>query len=698
MFNIEKENVSTKYLIILLLVAYLFSLGIRMIWVYQFWGVEDFYWNDQLMINTNDGYIWATSALNELTGDFENNSRIKSMYSYGVVFFTYIAVKILPFSIDSIILYMPAVISSLVVVPMILIARVYNLTIFGFFSALIGSIAWSYYNRTMVGYYDTDMFSAMAPMLILYFLIKTVEKENLQNALYASLTILIYPFLYDSGLSIVYAMGIIYMIYMVTFHRKESFTYQSIVLISLALFGMPIYIKFLLIGVTYLIFSKKEFPLKTLVIMSSLAVLVFMISGNVFSIIWAKIASYGVRAGESEGLKFFQVAQTVREAGKIPFETMANRISGSTIGVIASLIGYILLVIKYRPFILALPLIGIGVFSLFGGLRFTVYAVPIAAMGAVFLFYVIGSYIQNRIAKYSLITLLTLAMLYPNIQHIIGYKVPTVFSKSEVDVLDKLKEISSSKDYTLAWWDYGYPIWYYSNTNTLIDGGKHSNDNFIISQILNTTSQTQAANLSRLAVETYVSSEYKIVADEIFNNRQENQIDPNILLDELKSKSYKLPEKTRDVFLFLPYKMLNILPTVSLFSNLDLTTAEKKKRPLFFLSRNFKESKNGINLGSGVYLHDKKGQIQIGKQFVNINNFVVTMYDKQGVLKKQVQTLDRNSSINVIYMKNYNTFLVLDNNMYNSTYIQMFVLENFDKSLFEASILTPYAKVYKLKI
>ena len=698
MFNIEKENVSTKYLIILLLVAYLFSLGIRMIWVYQFWGVEDFYWNDQLMINTNDGYIWATSALNELTGDFENNSRIKSMYSYGVVFFTYIAVKILPFSIDSIILYMPAIISSLVVVPMILIARVYNLTIFGFFSALIGSIAWSYYNRTMVGYYDTDMFSAMAPMLILYFLIKTVEKENLQNALYASLTILIYPFLYDSGLSIVYAMGIIYMVYMVTFHRKESFTYQSIVLISLALFGMPIYIKFLLIVVTYLIFSKKEFPLKTLVIMSSLAVLVFMISGNVFSIIWAKIASYGVRAGESEGLKFFQVAQTVREAGKIPFETMANRISGSTIGVIASLIGYILLVIKYRPFILALPLIGIGVFSLFGGLRFTVYAVPIAAMGAVFLFYVIGSYIQNRIAKYSLITLLTLAMLYPNIQHIIGYKVPTVFSKSEVDVLDKLKEISSSKDYTLAWWDYGYPIWYYSNTNTLIDGGKHSNDNFIISQILNTTSQTQAANLSRLAVETYVSSEYKIVADEIFNNRQENQIDPNILLDELKSKSYKLPEKTRDVFLFLPYKMLNILPTVSLFSNLDLTTAEKKKRPLFFLSRNFKESKNGINLGSGVYLHDKKGQIQIGKQFVNINNFVVTMYDKQGVLKKQVQTLDRNSSINIIYMKNYNTFLVLDNNMYNSTYIQMFVLENFDKSLFEASILTPYAKVYKLKI
>ena len=698
MFNIEKENISTKYLILLLSIAYLFSLGIRMIWVYQFTGFEEFYWNNQLMINTNDGYIWASSVLNELTNDFENNSRIKSMYSYGVIFFTYIAVKILPFSIDSIILYMPAVISSLVVIPMILIARIYNLTIFGFFSALIGSIAWSYYNRTMVGYYDTDMFSAMAPMLILYFLIKTIEKENLQNALYASLTILIYPFLYDSGLSIVYAMGIIYMVYMVIFHRNESFTYQSIILLSLALFGMPMYVKLVLIGVAYLIFIKKELPLKNLMLIAGLSVLIFMISGNVFNIIWAKIASYGIRAEESEGLKFFQVAQTVREAGKIPFETMANRISGSTIGVLASLLGYILLVIKHRPFILALPLIGIGVFSLFGGLRFTVYAVPIAAMGAVFLFYVISSYTQKRSIKYSLISVLTLAMLYPNIQHIITYKVPTVFSKSEVNVLNMLKEISNTKDYTLAWWDYGYPIWYYSNTNTLIDGGKHKHDNFVISQILNTSSQTQAANLSRLAIETYVSSGYKIVADEIFNNKQENQINPNILLDELKNKNYKLPEKTRDIFLFLPYKMLNILPTVSLFSNLDLTTGEKKKRPFFFLSRNFKESKDGVNLGSGVYLHDKKGQIQIGKQFVNINNFVVTLYDKQGILKKQVQTLDRNSSINVIYMKNYNTILVLDNNVYNSTYIQMFVLENFDKGLFEAVILSPHAKVYKLKI
>lgn len=698
MFDINKENVSTKYMLLLMSVAYIFSIAMRMIWVNQFSGYDEFYWNTQLMINTNDGYIWASSALNEITGQFENNSRVVDMYKYGTVFFTYIAVKILPFSLDTIILFMPAVISSLVVIPIILLARLYNLTIFGFLAALIGSIAWSYYNRTMVGYYDTDMFSAMAPMFILYFLIRTIERESLNNALFAALSILVYPFLYDAGLSIVYAIGLLYMVYMVVFHRYENFTYQSIILISIALMGIPWMIKIVLIFALYFIFLKKDFKLKILVITSAVALVVFLISGNVFNLVWAKIAVYTIRGSDTEGLKFFQVAQTVREAGKIPFDTMANRISGSTYGVITALLGYILLVIKHRPFILALPLIGIGVFSLWGGLRFTVYAVPVAAMSSVYLFYVLASFLQNKIAKYVLIVGLTGLILYPNITHIIGYKVPTVFTKTEVTVLDKLKSISNPQDYTIAWWDYGYPIWYYSNTNTLIDGGKHNHDNFIVSKILTTTSQTQAANLSRLAVETYVQSDYKIVADTIFKNNKEDQLDPNILLDELSLSDFKLPKKTRDIYLYLPHKMINILPTVDVFSSINLETGENGKRALFYKTNRFKDTGEKILLGQGVEFYKKSGKIKLGKQTIKINQLIVTEYDKKGKLRVNRQLVDFSSKISLVFMKNYNQFLVLDNRMLNSTYIKMFVLEEYDKSLFEQVIATPQSKVYKLKI
>ena len=694
LFELEEEHVSQKYFLLLIVIAYAFSIAIRMIWVAQFGDYESFHWNNQLMINTNDGYYFASWVQAIIDGSHQFNPRVEdNLLKYAVVAVTVFAVK-LGFSIDSAILYMPAIISSLVVIPILLIARLYKLTLLGFFAALLGSIAWSYYNRTMVGYYDTDMFSAMAPMFIIYFLVKLIEQNSMKNLLFAAAMLAIYPFLYDQGLAVVYAMGIITMLYMLLFHREDSFTYKSIILLSIALMPFAILLKVALFVMAFGLFIKVEIDKKILMILALLSFFSFLFLGNVFGLILAKIAGYTLRGTESEGLHFFGVNQTVREAGRIPFETMANRISGSTFGLIAAFVGYILLLIKHRSFIVSLPLIGIGIFSLWGGLRFTVYAVPVAAMGAIYLAYIVTNVIEKKAIRYGAIVVMSGLFIYPNITHIIEYRVPTVFMKNEVAILDKLKNLSSPKDYTIAWWDYGYPLWYYSNTNTLIDGGKHNNDNFIVSQILTTTSQRQAANLARLSVERYVSSDYKIVADTIFSEQR----DPNLLLDELLLSDYALPEKTRDIYLYLPFRMLSLLPTIKLFSNIDLTTGEKITKPFFFQSSRYKQTKEGINLGSGIILEPNSGRVKLGTSYLNINQFVVTSYDSAGKLHKQVQSIDRNANLNVIYMKNYNTFLLLDREMFASTFVQMFVLENYDKSLFEPVILDAQVKIFKLKL
>jgi len=236
--KVSFNQVTTKQMLGLMLLAYMFSFAVRMIWVWQFKDDPNFYWNDQLMINTNDGYFFASGAQEALSGLHTENPRVFGIWDYGLIFFTTLFAKITPFSLETIILYMPAVISSLVVVPIILIARLYGESLWGFFAALLGSIAWSYYNRTMIGYYDTDMFSAMAPMFILFFLMKSTIDFNLRSALYAAIAIVIYPFLYDQGLAIVYAMGMIYGVYMVWFHKDEKTTYASLILIFLAL--MPL--------------------------------------------------------------------------------------------------------------------------------------------------------------------------------------------------------------------------------------------------------------------------------------------------------------------------------------------------------------------------------------------------------------------------------------------------------------------------
>jgi dolichyl-diphosphooligosaccharide--protein glycosyltransferase/undecaprenyl-diphosphooligosaccharide--protein glycosyltransferase len=555
----------------------------------------------------------------------------------------------------------------------------------------------------MTGYYDTDMFSAMAPMFILYFLIKSTLDFRLKTALYGAIAIAIYPFLYDSGLSIVYAIGIIYAIYMVVSHPKENMAYLSLILVFVSLLPLPLvspfqYItKIIILIVLYNILLRVTIEQKKLFFITAGLFFAFLIFGNVLGLIFTKILNYIATGTKVEGLHFYSVAQTVREAGQIPFSTFANRISGSIPGLLIAVLGYGFLVWKHRAFILALPLVGIGVFALFGGLRFTVYAVPVAAMSAVYLFFVIGEYIKESKLRYGFIVLATAAMIYPNITHIIAYKVPTVFNKAEVEDLAKLDKLAMHKDYTLTWWDYGYPIWYYSNTNTLIDGGKHNNDNFIISKIMQTPSPVLAANFSRLAVETYVDSNYSVVADTLFKNGKKDQIDPNLLLSELEDNTYKLPPKTRDIYLYLPYRMLNIFPTVAVFGNLDLNSGKEERKIVFYPTQAISNKNGVLKFRNGLVFDANKGQLFFGKNVQSVRQFVVTQNKKSGKIALQAQNYDPSGRYSIVYMKSYGRFVVMDNQTFHSMYIQMFMLGRYDKNLFELVVSSPYSRIYKLK-
>jgi len=713
---LEKDIFEKKVGLVLLLmmVAYLFSIAIRMIWVYQFDGNPSFMWNGELMINTNDGYAFANAARDLLTGISPEDGVKKAVhhYSIGLVYLTYALAKWTPFSLETVILYLPAVISSLMVIPVILTARLMGQTFLGFFAALLGSIAWSYYNRTMVGYYDTDMFSVLLQFSIFYTMLQVIYHKNISSVLLTAFLIFIYPLFYPQGMTIVFAMFVVMVVYLGLEYKniiKKDETddfkegaisfYGSIILLSISLMlSLSLGIRVALFAIATVVLLKGKLSHKQMMVGAGLLFIGFLIFSNVFGSIIGRVFGFLDRGVESEGLHFYQVIQTVREAGSIPFSTMANRISGSQIGVIFSLIGYIMLVIRHKPFILALPMIGVGILSLWAGLRFTVYAVPIAALSAIYFFWTISMFISTKRGfRYFIVGIATAMMLYPNITHIIGYKVPTVLNKTEVSDLVKLKKIASPKDYTIAWWDYGYPIWFYSDTNTLIDGGKHTNDNFIVSKILLTSSQELAATLSRVSIESYVESNYTKVTDTLFKNNKQNQIDPNFILTELESGSYPLPPKSRDIFLYLPYRMMNILSTVAIFGNIDLRTG-KEERKVVFYPTNAVNNKNGIiRFRNGIVFDSVKGEIQIGSERGLVRNSIITQNIANGKMLSQSQHYHMDGKYVVIYMKSYGRFIVMDIEIFNSTYVQMFILGKYDKNLFELVVSSAYTKIYKLK-
>ncbi len=591
-------------------------------------------------------------------------------------------------------------------------------TILGFFAALIGSIAWSYYNRTMVGYYDSDMFALFLQFSIFYTFLYIAYEKDLRGILFASLIIIIYPYFYPQGISITFAMFIMLVLYLIMeykgviktketkdFKENAISLYGSIILLSIVLMvTLPVWGRVLLFVIALTLLLKGNLKEKRFIYLALVLFVGFLYFGNILGIILPKLMGYINRGVETEGLHFYQVTQTIREAGAIPMSTIANRISGSSIGLLLSCAGFIFLVLKHKPFIIALPLIGVGLFSYVGGLRFTVYAVPIAALSAVYLFWFVGTSFKDVRVKYALVIFGTIAMLYPNIQHIIGYKVPTVLNNTEVQDLVKLNKISSREDYTLSWWDYGFPIWYYSDTSTLIDGGKHHHDNFIISKIMQTTSSELAANLSRLSVEEYVDSNYSVVADVLFKNRKENlenkvaQVDPNLLLMELEDPNYKLPPKTRDIYLYLPYRMLRIFPTVMVFGNLDLKTGKKLRNIAFYPTRAVKQDKSMLSFANGITFDLKQGKLLIGKKKENVKNFIIVQNNKKGDIGLQSQFYHADGSLAVVFLKSYGLFVIMDIETFNSTYVQMFMLGKYDKDLFELVVSSPYSKIYRLKI
>ena len=181
--------------------------------------------------------------------------------------------------------------------------------------------------------------------------------------------------------------------------------------------------------------------------------------------------------------------------------------------------------VRHKEMLLALPMIGLG-FLAYGipglvpsaGLRFTIYVVPIMALSLAFflvesLRFLTAQYLKDRaktVGYYISLGLVTIAILYPNIKHIYEYKVPTVFTNKEVVILDKLKSIADREDYVVTWRDYGYPIRYYSDVKTLIDGGKHGGGsvNYPVSFTL-TEHQDIAAKMARLDVE-YTEKRFQI--------------------------------------------------------------------------------------------------------------------------------------------------------------------------------------------
>ncbi|EAI9011696.1 peptide-binding protein [Campylobacter coli] len=704
----------TFILLAFIILAYVFSVLCRFYWI--FWASEfnEYFFNNELMIISNDGYAFAEGARDMIAGFHQPNDL--SYYGSSLSTLTYWFYKITPFSLESIFIYISTFLSSLVVIPLILIANEYKCPLMGFVAALLASIANSYYNRTMSGYYDTDMLVIVLAMMIVFFMIRLILKKDLLSLITLPLFVGIYLWWYPSSYTLNVALLGLFFIYTLVFHIKEKTIYMAIILASITLSNIAWFYQNAIIVILFSLFvlQNKRFSFALLGILG-LATLVFLIlSGGIDPILY-QLKFYIFRSDESanlaQGFMYFNVNQTIQEVESIDLSIFMQRISGSELVFFVSLIGFIFLVRKHKSMILALPMLALGFLALKSGLRFTIYAVPVLALGFGFLMSLLQERKQKNNNTYWWanigVFIFTFLSLIPMFYHINNYKAPTVFSQNEATKLDELKKIAQREDYVVTWWDYGYPIRYYSDVKTLADGGKHlGKDNFFPSFVLS-KDQVAAANMARLSVEYTEKSFYAPLNDILKNDllqammKDYNQNNVDLFLASLSKPDFKInTPKTRDVYIYMPARMSLIFSTVASFSFVDLETGEINK-PFTFSAAYPLDVKNGeIYLSNGIALSDDFRSFKINNSTISVNSIIEINSIKQGEYK--ITPIDDMAQFYIFYLKDstipYAQFILMDKTMFNSAYVQMFFLGNYDKNLYDLVINARDAKVFKLKI
>lgn len=714
--ELEKETFTWKQFILVFFLLYLLALGARLAWLNNIENAGFFDWGKEHTISNIDGYYYADGARSILAGEeityVDGRSPMNSSLSKLTAYLTWI----LPIELETALFYMPVFIGSLMVLPLMLIGRALGSVKFGVISAIVAVISMGYVQRTKLGWFDTDMLNYTIPIFTSYFIIAGMIKRNYSNMIAAAISMLVYEWWYHQAYSLNMALAGFFLLYTLIFDRKSGYNYKLFSLMLLPLLQIPFLYKVLLL----ILLSAGFVSLKARInkylpfIIAALAVVFFVTGG--YKPTWSMIQRLFIRASVSpqkEGfnLNFLEVFGTVSEVQKMSFNHLKLAISGSGYIFWISLAGYLLLLFRYRVMIVTFPILLLGLSSIMTGKRFSIYAVPVCAMGFTYLLLVLTNILNRKYfikykwgsyLKFSVIFIFLATAQYPNILHAVNYRFPPRITRDEINVLSKLGNISEKKDYAVSWWDYGYPIMYFSKVNVIGNGGNNDGDvNFGPSYIF-LKDQKSAAKMARIDVE--FTEEVRQSDDKLSSvakaMKHYGYNDSNEYLKDLEHNRLELPKKTRDIYLYLPYRIIKrrIFPSIMKFSSIDLMTGERKPLPFFYQARIYKIEPDAILLGPGFKVDLKSGTMYRGNKERQLNSIITIAYNKDFEIREKIKTYDTSSRLYLLYLKSYKEIFILDEKVLNSLYFQLFAFENYDRDLFELIEANPFAKVYKLKI
>ncbi len=696
--QLPEDSSSTKKVLIYLFTAYFFAVATRAALYFQTADISAFWLNGQpLPIWSPDAGLYGYYAKQILGG---HTYPFVSEYMPGYVIAG--VVKLSGFSIDSIMFWLPAVLSSLIVLPVLMAAHAYRQDTLGLIAALLAATSANFYTRSHLGYMDTDVLNVFFPWMAIAYWIYALKHNSIFYAVLAAIMLGLFRLWYHSSDAIIFGLFFGLLVTGILFFRKQNVAYQTIILAAPMLLPIPFWASLSSVIATGFLFGFLE---KRLAITPKHYLFLLLAAAVAIPFI-INLTSYIERAQDyfsksdmlaiatSHGVFHFQDSlSSVIEAKGAPIWQVSPVFKGLLAYIFPAIIGFFLLAAAYRAFAIAAVLLILGFLSPIVGIRFTIYATPALALGFAYLLILLMHhfFIQQRIRQLftAAVSMAALLLMGMNIALFNPHLQPFYFHKNEVKALEDFSMQADNNDLILSWWDYGWPIWYYTGKNiTLVDNGLNHSDTFYVGNMLLSSNPTFVAHSAAYARKIRNSGVKEVIP---YIARHGDVFEQFKLL----SNPQNSVEAPGNSYILLHRDMLAVLPTIAATADRDPRSGNPTRHRQFYLSELQKpyDGKDPI-LHGDTFTLDLRSGIITGSNGASSRVSGVAV-SENGKLTA-AQRFDANAPMYLI-IYNRTKALYMDKSVFNSFLIQALVLGVYNKTYFEPVAETGIMKLFKVR-
>ena len=678
-----------KSVFIYIVLAYFFALISRFLLFFLAKTHPEFMYNSHVIaLWTADAGLYGSYAKQLLSGQ---HLVLNSETAPG--FLIYWVVRLTHLDIETVMFTLPAFLASLIVVPIILILNEFKKPKAGFWAALAASIGMNYYFRTHMGYTDTDILNFVFFFFILWALIALVVRGVVWYGVVAAIFGALFMLWYHSAKPLLFGLWAFFVLYLLIFNRKNVPALLGGVLLLIPLLPISFGIQVAAIMVFGVIFwiLQRQWQIDYRYLLGLF--LVVTIAGGVYGYKHGaldramhyihKAQEYQFKDKSHRKIELSTTLKTVAEARAITPNQLFTYSAGNVVIFFLGVMGLLLLTWRKKEAILLwLPLI-IGILSVKAGVRFTTFAVPVLSIGFVYLFYELSLKVRHSLLSKGVFYLpaLGLVLYYLYILNAYNHMLSPFFKRGEL--ADIHKQLNThSKGYIITWWDYGWPLWYYTNKRTLIDNGKHQYDNYIVAKTLFAFDQGFVARFDRFFVESYDRIYPWAVLPYVLK-----KYDFAALMRQLYDGTAQLPPKKNEIYYYFDDKILEKLPVIESFSRLK---GEKPKGFVWVDRLRLLDGRRGILQGSSVSIDLRRGELRAKGDRDKIG----TLYLHNGQKITNALRYRRDDYSVIVYKNRYIIGLY---RYINSFFPQAFFFNNLDRNLFETLAYDKDAKIFHLR-